>query len=86
MRRPLRLQLKSRWADEEREPPPPPLGPPPRAFKLLALLGIVLFWLYYLGWLGEGGQAGLETGFMLFALGQLPLMWHWMRANMRRRR
>lgn len=81
----MRIQMKPRWSEQDTElrssRPPEPVS---RGFKQLALLGIVLFWLFFLGWLGEGGQAGMEMGFMLFGLCQLPMLWRWMRNQLNR--
>ncbi|WP_374356465.1 hypothetical protein [Chitinimonas sp.] len=77
-RRPFRIRVQPRWVDES-EPPryrPPRPGMPQKA---LAVFGMVLFWMHYLGWMGEGGEEGLEAGFWLFAVLQLPLLWSWLR-------
>ncbi len=79
MRKRLRIQLRPRWEDEPPRKRYVAMRPVPRIFKLCACLGIVMFWVYFFGWLGDGGAGGMEIGFLLFALGQLPLIWHWMR-------
>ncbi|WP_158229001.1 hypothetical protein [Chitinimonas sp. BJB300] len=79
--------MKPRWADEgddEEYRILLPAEPVPLWAKQLALCGIVLFWVYFLGWLGEGGQAGMESGFMVFVVCQFPLVWRWTRGQMGR--
>ncbi|MEH6458913.1 hypothetical protein [Chitinimonas sp. JJ19] len=84
MKRRMRIQVKARWAEEEVRVRIHPPTPVPQAFKMLAVLGILLFWCYYLGWFGRGGQDGLETGFLLFGICQMPMLWWWVRGQMRR--
>ena len=80
MRRPNRIQVKPRWADDEEVEPSRERPPPPgQGVKLLALAGMALFWLHYLGVLGTGDDAGVDTGFLLFAGLQVPLLWAWLR-------
>ncbi len=82
----MRIQLKSRWADEEEDEYRilPSAEPVPPWCKQLALCGIVLFWLYFWGWIGEGGKPGMETGFLIFVVCQFPLGWRWTRGQMGR--
>lgn len=84
MSRPRRLRARGSWQDELPDHRLPPSEPVPRWCKHLALLGVALFWAHYLGWLGEGGDRGLETGFTLFLIAQLPLLWRWLRGQIGR--
>jgi hypothetical protein len=79
MRRPIRIQAKSRWADDDSEVVYDRPPPPSRQIKFLSVLGMLTFWLYYLGVLGKGDHDGVETGFLLFVIMQLPLLWAWLR-------
>jgi hypothetical protein len=81
MRRPIRIQVKPRWEDDEPVASPVRVGRPGPASKVAAALGMMLFWLYFFGWLGNGGADGLEMGFILFAVLQLPLLWTWLRQH-----
>jgi hypothetical protein len=80
MRRPIRIQAKARWNnDEPSEPasPPPPL--PGLLYKLMAAVGMLVFWLLYFGVVGRGDHAAVETGFLVFVLLQAPMVWAWIR-------
>ncbi|MBV8656319.1 MAG: hypothetical protein JO142_00695 [Burkholderiales bacterium] len=83
--RKLRIQAAPRRVEDD-EPSrafaPIPVPPFTRA---LAVAGIAAFWLYYFGWVGPGGNAGLETGFLLFIGGQLPMWLTWLRGQIGRR-
>lgn len=84
-KRKLRIQAKWREYDDASAAPSfVPAAPVPAGYKYLAVMGMVLFWLYLPGWLGKGGRDSIETGFGLFALCQIPLLWRWLRSQMAR--
>ncbi|QDQ27624.1 hypothetical protein FNU76_15400 [Chitinimonas arctica] len=85
MRRKLRIQAASRLReDDEERRILAPAEPLPLGYKYCAVVGILLFWGFFAGWMGPGGRDGMETGFTLFGLCQLPLLWRWLRGQMRR--
>ncbi|WP_269532782.1 hypothetical protein [Chitinimonas sp. BJYL2] len=79
-----RLRARADWQDALPVRTVRPAEPVPGWCKPLALLGIGSFWVYFFGWAGEGGREGMETGFALFLLANLPLFWFSLRAQMRR--
>ncbi|GAB3243247.1 hypothetical protein [Chitinimonas naiadis] len=79
-----RIRARGDWQDELPVRHASPPEPVPRWCKHVAIMGILLFWGYYLGWLGDGGTNGLETGFTLFLSAQVPLLWRWLRGQMGR--
>lgn len=53
--------------------------------KLVAGAGMLSFWAALMGWLPASRKyTQMDLGFMLFCLGQVPLLWCWMRAEHRR--
>lgn len=61
-----------------------PVPPLPMWAKIIAVLGMLLFWLALLGWLPSiASSRQLDVGFKLFCLGQVPLLWCWMRRQAR---
>ncbi|MBV8466306.1 MAG: hypothetical protein JO218_10210 [Burkholderiales bacterium] len=84
MRQRLRIQVRPRWENDEAPPELPRAKPVPRPFKWIAGAGILAFWLFYFGLVGEGGNVGAQRGFIIFALCQVPMLWFWMRNAARR--
>ena len=84
--RKLRIQAAPRTVEQEEQPSRFVHAPVPPYTRWLAAAGIVVFWPYYFGWVGPGGSDGLETGFMLFIGGQLPMWMSWLRGQISMRR
>ncbi|MFC4161122.1 hypothetical protein [Chitinimonas lacunae] len=79
-----RISIKPSWAEPEAPPVRSTRLPPSPRAKLLALAGIVWFWLMFFGWLRFPPEQALELGFVGFVLCQVPLWLAWLGASRRR--
>jgi hypothetical protein len=66
------------WRPDDAPPPPAPPEPIGRLAKVLAGLGLIGFWLVWLGAVPVRGDP-LETAFLLCLICQGPLWWQWFR-------